>query len=771
MALPQRTRRVRLNTALGEDALGIRDARLSEGLGRLFELSVTAVVEDDKAALNELIGRNLTVSFETQNEDKPRHWNGFVTRARMMASRDEDLLIRITAAPWLWFLTNAQACRIYEDMTTQEIVEDIFGTHGFGDYEFQLDGNHVPHKYCVQYNESDFNFVQRLLELSGIYYYFEHTNGAHKAIFVDSMSRHAAFPEYDVYPFVSPSRGGDDTDEGVRAWMPERRVRPTGVALQSYDFTKPSADIGGDSAIARQHAHAEYQVYNYVGHYTEAEQGAFYAKNRVEALQATHALAHAEASLRGVACGYRFSLKGAPLPDADGDYVVVSAEHDLAAAGYRSGDEGEERYACAFTAMPADEPFRLPLQTPKPRIPGPQTAIVTGDSDGEEIEPNEHGCVKVTFHWLLGEPSCWVRVGQIWAGAGYGAMFIPRIGDEVIVAFEDGDPDRPIIVGSVYNGANKFPHDPPAKRTVTSIKTNTSKGGGKANELTFDDEAGKENVFLHASLNHDRRVANDMIDFIGNELHQTVGKSVFREIGEILHETVAGDHNVDIAGNRNVTIAGDALDAIGGGQDVDIGGAQALTVGGARNVDVGGDNLLTAGGDAHVNAGGGAFVASAQNTEVNAGAAMHLTSGSDMVLNGGGSVHVKGGMSVVIEGAMGVSLKCGGSFVHVGPAGVDISGPMVMVNSGGSAGSGAGTKAKKAKKAKAAKKAEKPEKPKTPRAAQPGEVTPPPGERPRTYSPGEIDSHPTAAALRRAAETGAPFCEECEKARAAREQA
>jgi type VI secretion system secreted protein VgrG len=381
--------------------------------------------------------------------------------------------------------------------------------------------------------------------------------------------------------------------------------------------------------------------------------------------------------------------------------------------------------------MPAVEVFRPLRSAPKPRIPGPQTAVVVG-AEGEEIDPDAYGRVKVTFHWLLGTPSCWVRVAQSWAGSGYGAMAIPRIGDEVVVAFEDGDPDRPLIVGSVYNGANPFPYDPPAKRTVTAIKSNTSKGGGGFNELRFDDEAGKENMFLHAQKDLDLRVRNDERAFVGNDIHETVGNKVFREIGDQRHETIGTDDLIDIAGDRHATVAGDMLHAVGGNSHLDVGGDGQETYGGKHNLSTGKDLLVE--------------------------------SGMNTVATAGKDLHVKAGMNVVIEAGAQITLKTSsGDFITVGPAGVFIKGAMVMINSGGSAGSGPGTKPA------AAKIAEMPEKPVAAKRAEPGEVAAPPGSRPRTLTPQEIDSHPTAAALRRARENAAPFCEECEKASRARQ--
>lgn len=735
MILRGDSRRIRLNTALGPDALGVRHARMVEALGQPFELTITALVGDPAADLDALIGRNLTLSFATRSQDAPRHWNAFVSRARLVATRRDDLTVQITAAPWLWFLSLSKNCRIYEEKTTPEIIESVLQDHGFGDYALQLNRDYPEHIYCVQYNESDFDFIQRLMEHAGIYYYFEHQNGAHKLVIVDSMDALAPYPGYEDFIFVEAAAREDDRGEVLRAWMPERAVRPTAFAHTAYDFANPGADLGADSQIARAHGLSNMAVFEWPDHYETAGDGEFYARTRIEALQASHARAHAEANLRGVEAGRRFTLLNAPLKGeegrkAEGEHVVISAEHSLEATGFRSGDGGEERFASSFVAMPASESFRLPRATEKPRIPGPQTAMVTG-SEGEEIDPDAHGRVKVTFHWLLGHPSCWVRVAQPWAGSGFGAMAIPRIGDEVVVAFEDGDPDRPLIVGSVYNAASRFPYPPPEHRTVTAVKTNSSPDGGGFNELRFDDKAGDENVFLHAQKDHDLRVRNVKRSYIGNELHETVEKKAFRQIGEERHETIGQISHESIGDMRHLEVGGDMFRAVGG----------------ASHLDVGGDGFESVGGALHVDAGSNILLASGANTVASAGA----------------DTHIKAGANVVIEAGAQITLKTSsGDFITVGPAGVFIKGSMVFINSGGAAGAGPGTKPT------AATIAEKPKEPDKAHVAKPGKVAAPPGERPRALTPQEIDSHPTAAALRRAQSSGAPFCEECAKAAEAR---
>lgn len=698
MEFQHETRGIRLNTALGPTALGFRSMTMREGISQLFEIEVEALSETADVDFEALLGRNLTVALDTE-AGEPRYFNAFVSRARLLGAVERVYGVRLTCAPWLWFLTLSQNCRIFADKNVRDIVSEVLDQHAMGDYEFRLDREYPTYEYYVQYNETDYDFISRVLEREGVAFYFEHENGSHRLVFVDSMSRYAPYAGYDTFRYEPAGHVSGIQEEAVMDWLPEKQVLTTRVALRDFNFETPKADLNADSNVSRQHAISEMEVFEYPGLYRNRSDGTTYAKTRVEALQSAYSLVRAGGTLRGVVSGCRFRLEDHPVDAFNSEYLVLSVEHRMTGAPFESGRESTESYECSFTAMPIEETFRPPRVTPWPRIRGPQTAMVVG-TEGEEIDPDEYGRVKVRFHWSPGDSSCWIRVTQVWTGPNWGALSIPRIGEEVIVEFEDGDPDRPIITGRVYNANAMPPYDPPSEPTVTTFKTNSSKGGGGFNELRFDDKKGEENLFIHAQKDMDTWVRNTSRKNIGNERHVMVDKSQTKEVGEDSFETVGMSHYQDVGMECHSTVGLDAFESVG------------MTY----HLDAGMDSLLTA----------------QMNTVVNAGMTIHL----------------KAGMMVVLDAGAGISLKSGGSFVTINPGGVFIQGPMVGINSGGGPLSGPGTKAGKATKPDEAKAA------KTSKAGDVAEKAP---KWTRRVSPTELDSNLASRALRNAQGGSAPF--------------
>lgn len=683
--LNQSSRQIRVKTSLPEGALAFKAMRMSEGLSRLFEMQLEFYSDDPTIDFDAVLGRNVTVALDTQFGSE-RYFNGFLSRFSFAGSHGRRYVYQGVASPWLWFLTRTETCRIFHDQSADAIVAQIFREHGFTDFEFRLTRSYPTYEYCVQYRESDFAFVSRLMEREGIYYFFEHQNGLHQMIIVDAMSAHETEPGYERYEYFARDDFSERRREGVFGWRPEMIVQPTRFRLQDYDFKKPTIDLTTDAAIGRGHALSDMEIYEYPGFYRDPEEGRAYAKTRVEEMQARHMMVTGEGNVRGVKSGRIFTLEDHPNSSFNKEHLVVSATYQLTADDYETGGEDEETYFCTFSTLASKEVFRPERQTPKPVIVGPQTAMVVGEKE-EEIDPDEHGRVKVLFHWEReNKPSCWVRVSQSSAGSGFGAMSIPRIGQEVIVEFEEGDPDRPIITGRVYNALQRNPYDPPAKRNITTMRTNTVKGEG-FNELRFDDTAGAEGVYLHAQYDFDRLVLNDSRDRVENDSHVIVEKNSFSEVRENAHRTVAMDDHV--------------------------------TVGDIRHVEVSSDDLRTVGGN--------------------------------IVDIADGQIHLESGASAVVEAKTGVTLKAGGSFITVLPSGIFINGPIVNINTGGSALSGPGLKAKPA------------EKPVEVKAHSGGEKDPRARARSGILRPDQIDQNPVAAALRRASQAGLAFCAHCKK--------
>jgi type VI secretion system secreted protein VgrG len=612
--------------------------RGSEELGRLFEFELDLLSEDRELDPDDLLGQNMTVRLALP-EERTRYFNGFVSRfmhtgvvAVPTPGGERELsAYRATLRPWLWFLTRTSDCRIFQDKTVPEIVKQLLRERGFTDFEESLYSSYRKLPYCVQYRETDFAFISRLLEQEGIYYYFEHENGRHMLVLCDDAGSHKPVQGYERIPFYLPAERGHRERDHVYEWSFGRELQPGAVVLNDFDFERPRASLLARSTTARRHALADFEIYDYPGEYVQSSDGEQYARVRIEELQAGHEVAYGAGNARGLVAGALFTLEHPPREDQEREYLVVSAVHDLRSDEYESGSgNGREPYACTFTAIAGRQPFRAARVTPKPVIQGPQTAIVVGKS-GEEIWPDKYGRVKVLFHWdRYGKAdensSCWIRVAQMWAGKRWGAMHLPRVGQEVLVEFLEGDPDQPIITGRVYNGDAMPPYDLPANASMSTVKSNSTKGGGGFNELRFEDKKGEEQVFVHAQKDLDVRVKANRRESIGNERHLFVKSDRVEQVDGSVHLTVGKDH-FDKTGTAWSVDAGQTIDA---------------------------------------------------------------RAGMTVALDGGQEVHVKGGMSVVIEAGVQLTLKVGGNFVVIDPAGVTIQGTLVLINSGGAAGSGAG---------------------------------------------------------------------------------
>jgi type VI secretion system secreted protein VgrG len=429
---------------------------------------------------------------------------------------------------------------------------------GFSDIEDRLSGGYRTWTYCVQYRETYFNFVSRLMEQEGIYYFFLHERGKCTIVLCDSRSKHDPYRDYDQIDFISDSRGSAVL-ERISEWTVEKRIRPGKFAHVDYNFKKPSTSLMSIEEDQKSHARADYEIYDYPGEYLEKADGDKYAKVRMEELAYSHESCSGQTDSRGICTGYLFSLARHTRRDLNREYLVTSIDYHVAAESYETSGGSDERCVCFFTVIPGSVQFRPERITPKPIIQGSQTAVVVGPS-GEEIYTDEHGRVKVQFHWDRQgkrdqDSSCWIRVSQLWAGANWGAMFIPRIGQEVVVDFLEGDPDRPIITGRIYHGENKPPYSLPDEKTKSTIKSDSSLGGGGFNELRFEDKKGDEEVYLHAQKNMTVRVENNRSTSIGASDSLSIGGNRSMSVGEDETNTVTKNWSRTVKqGNATHTI-------------------------------------------------------------------------------------------------------------------------------------------------------------------------------------------------------------------------
>ena len=667
-------RAIRIKTPLGEDVLLFYRMNGYERLSELFEYEIELLSENHAIQPESLLGENITVGLRLQ--DGERFFNGYVTRFGQYGSLDIYSYYRATVRPWLWFLSRQANCRIFHGKTTLEIVEAILSEYKFsGEMQKRLSSQYPPREYCVQYRETDFNFVSRLLEEEGIYYYFSHANGKHHLVLADAAAGHDPFPGYATILYHPEESDTDKAREDhIYNWGFAREVQTGRYALKDYDFTRSAVPLEGVSVGQERHPkHGGYGFFDYAALYTDLDSGKFtgklddIVKRRLEEQQARYERCEGAGNARGLAAGCLFTLRDHPRGDQNRQYLIVSASYRLHNDAYLpSMSAGAERtFECGFSAQDKAIPYRPPRATPKPLVHGTQTAIVVG-GEGKEIDPDKYGRVKVRFHWdsryTLGD-CCWVRVAQPWAGNGWGMVALPRVGQEVVVDFLEGDPDRPLITGRVYNNKSELPYALPDHAHLSTIKTDSTPGGGGFNELRFNDKKGEEQVFLHAQNSLDVRVKGSEREWVGGERHLIVKKDRF--------EQVEGEHHSSVKGNSSAAVEGDF----------------SLTV--------------------------------QQDHQEK--------TGMNYALDAGAAIHLKAGMNVVIEAGASITLKAGGGFIVVGPAGVTISGTPVLINSGGAAGAGAGASPQKPKDAKPAAEA-KPGKPDEP-------APPPKPPKPAAYGP------------------------------------
>jgi type VI secretion system secreted protein VgrG len=561
MPATQQHRFLAIGTALGDDKLLIRNFSMSEQLGRLFQIEVELASSDPAVDFDQMVGSNATVRLELPDK-KIRYFNGYVSRFVQTGQERAYARYQATLVPWLWFLTRTADCRIFQKKKAPDIIEEVFKAHGFKDYKLSLSGPYREWEYCVQYRETDFNFVSRLMEQEGIYYFFEHEDGKHTLVLADSGSAHAPFEGYATFTYRPRAHKGEETGEFVSDWVIEKEVQPGAYALADFDFKNPGAPIVTTADISRPHPASAFEIYDYPGEFEKRDEGDAYAKRRIEELQAQHEILRAQTTIRGASTGFKFTLKSHPRSDQNRDYLITGASFQISTGEYESSAAAGagEFYSCSFTARPAREPFRSARVTPKPVIQGPQTAIVVGKK-GEEIDTDEFGRVKVQFHWdrygkVDENSSCWIRVSQPWAGKGWGAINIPRIGQEVIVEFLEGDPDRPIITGRVYNARATVPYPLPDEKTKSTLKTDSSKGGGGFNEIRFEDKKDDEQLFIHAQKNLDIRVKNDRFETIEHDRHLIVENDKFEQVKNDRNEFVEGNHLEEVVKDRNLTVKG-----------------------------------------------------------------------------------------------------------------------------------------------------------------------------------------------------------------------
>lgn len=640
MTVTQSDRTVEITTPLGADVLVLRSMSGTERLGRLFEYELELLSEDHDIALGDILGQNVSIRLAGLHEEGERWFNGFVTRFTYLGSHGRYALYRASLRPWLWFLTRTADCRIFQEMNVPDIVKQVFRDRGFTDFDERLSGSYPTWEYCVQYRETDFNFICRLLEQEGIYFYFRHEEGRHTLVLADAYSAHEPAAGYGEVPYYPPDPSARRERDNVSRWSLSGQVQPGAYALNDFDFEVPTKNLRAARSNPGDGAHADYEIYDYPGEYTESGDGDHYVRTRIEELHAQHQWRRGEGDAMGLASGALFTLTDFPREDQNIEYLLVGTALTLQSDAFESaaGGAGVTGASIAFTATDAQVSFRPPRLTPKPVVQGPQTAVVVGQS-GEEIWTDEYGRVKVQFHWdRQGErdenSSCWVRVAQVWAGDNWGAIHIPRIGQEVIVSFLEGDPDQPIVTGRVYNGDNMPPYALPGNQTQSGIKSRSSKGGNvdNCNEIRFEDKMGEEELLIHAEKNQTIEVEADESHWVGHDRTKTVDNDETTHIKNDRTETVDNNEKITIGVNRTEKVGAEEKITIGANRTESVGASEQITIGASRTTNIGANDMLNVKANRIENVGANATQNVGASLTQKVGAAWNMTAGGPVTI-------------------------------------------------------------------------------------------------------------------------------------------
>jgi type VI secretion system secreted protein VgrG len=664
MATTQDNRLLAVYTTLAKDFLLINRLSASEGLSQLFSFDVELLHEETEPGFEatvidptQIIGKPMMITVD-QRDGTFRELTGIVSRFSQ-GSRD----IRFSyyyakIVPHVWVLTQKFQSRIFQNLSVPDILRKIFD--GF-EVSWQIQGVSNKRNYCVQYRESDFDFASRLMEEEGIYYYFEHKDGKHKMVVANTPQSHPDCPSKNRIPyFIDVTRQAEDFISSINNWRTDFQLQTGKVTLWDYNFQLPTRKLDKEEpSIFSVGDNQKLELYDFPGGYGRKYDSEFSlaesdketaAKIMMESLDARYKVISGAGDCSAMTAGYRFELFNHPHSEFNGQYVITSLQHETEQnPSYVSDDNIEEPYKNSFTCIAhgsQSPPFRPLRKTPKPVVHGSQTAFVVGPA-GEEIFTDKYGRVKVQMHWdrdgqVNESSSCWVRVAQTWAGNKWGTMFIPRIGMEVLVHFLEGDPDQPIITGCVYNPQTMPPYTLPDEKTKSTIKSNSSKGGGGFNEFRFEDKKGSEQIFIHAEKNQDIRVKNDCMETILHDRHLIVENDQYEKVKKDKHLKVIGDHNEKIDGSISV----------------------------------------------------------------HAGVDFEEKAGMKFAVDAGTEIHLKSGTSLTLETGTSLTLKVGGNFININSGGIFIKGTMVFINSGGAAGAGSGSNPEAPKEPKEADRAE-----------------------------------------------------------------
>ncbi|HEY8290583.1 MAG TPA: type VI secretion system tip protein TssI/VgrG [Acetobacteraceae bacterium] len=691
-AYSQDQRLLQIDTVLGKDHVILVSLQGEDRISALFAYDIEIASTDPAIRPDDILGTAATLLIHDRTGAHATI-NGIVSRFGVGARDGRGLVrYRMRLVPALWFLTRTSDCRIFQDMNVRAIVDAVLADHGIQRRDWKLSAEHEERPYCVQYGETAYSFISRLLEEEGIFFHFRHDQQGHTVVFSDHNHALPQCPEGKV-PLVS----GSGELGGIWRWEKTYRFRSAQWALADFNFETPSTDLTTQKKTINQVlARRPYEMFTYPGRYAKKAPGESLTKLRIEYEEGAYQEITGESGCAGFAAGSWFALADAGGQDNDKEFLLTAVQHSAQDLSLVSQDADPPSYANSFTCALRSLPYRPRMATPRPRIHGTQTAIVTGPA-GSEICTDKYGRIKVQFHWdrygkKNDHSSCWIRVAQGWAGRGWGGWFVPRIGQEVVVSFLDGDPDRPLVVGSVYNAEQTVPFGLPANATQSGLRTRSSMGGSGAtcNELRFEDRKGSEQVYLHAERNldasveadethsvghdqtitvdHDRKktVVNNEMTMIGANRTETVGQNESVTISLARTHTIGTVDTLTVGAARVHTVGAAEAISVGAARTISVGAMQSVQVGASQSIEVGSDQKVSVGGNDSLSIGKGRSVSIGQDDQLNVGKKLTISAGDEIVLKtGSATITMKKSGDITIEGSK-ITVKGSGDVIFKG---------------------------------------------------------------------------------------------------------
>ncbi|NUU38171.1 type VI secretion system tip protein TssI/VgrG [Pseudomonas sp. C2B4] len=604
----------------------------TEGISQPYRFEVELVSENPDIDLEALLHKQAFLAFDPQGSGI----HGQIYRIGQSSVGRRLTHYNISLVPQLQYLHHRTNQRIFQQLSAPKIIALILEEHGIQSnvYSFLLSQPCPERDFCVQYDETDLHFIQRLCEEEGIHYHFQHSPQAHRLVFGDHQSVFLKLGRPTAY---LPDSGMVADEPVIKTFKLRLETRTGRVTRRDYDFEKPRLLLETACKPSGERNEPDLEDYDYPGRFLHRTRGKVLSQRTLERHRADYRQAEGRSDQTRLISGHLLELAEHPRREWNDLWLLTDIVHEgkqpqvlEESTTSDTQDDFPQGYRNRFFATPWDVFYRPALKHPKPRVLGSQTALVTGPQ-GEEIHCDQYGRVKVQFHWdregqADDKTSCWLRVSSSWAGHRYGGISIPRVGMEVLVTFLEGDPDQPLVTGCLYHKENQVPYPLPANKTRSVFKTLSSPGGGGFNELRIEDKKGAEQIFLHAQRDWDENIERNQTLRVGNERHDTVEKNTYTELLAEEHRTTHADRKVEVRMDDHLTVA----------------------------------------------------------------QSQHVKLGTALLTSAGKEIHLKAGAKIVIEAGMELTVKAGGSFIKLDAGGVTVVGPLVKINAGGSPGVGTG---------------------------------------------------------------------------------